>query len=162
MRWHQVREALRLAMMASVLASSLAVATPASAQTNVFGGVTAVDVIVESPDALDPRCGVTKGGLDAAVRLPLDGSRIAFDKKATDFIYARATFDIAQGMCFGFVELEFHRGLYTPDGKTVSGGVWGRDSLIRSPDEEFGLTAYSVIEQYTKQLIAEWIKGNPR
>lgn len=162
MRWHQAREVLRLVVMGSVFS----VSTASLADVNEgFLRVPSMGILVEELDEQAAACGVTKGGLDGAVRLTLDASRVPIQEGLlTPNVYVNVTVLRAPDGCLASVHIAFNRILQLPGGheKVYGAEVWQNRSLLAGPRYDFPQRVYSDVEGFTKELIAEWLKANPR
>ena len=141
------------------------VATPAQAQDNKFVGVSEVKILVEDLDDGAEKCNVTKGGLDAAARLPLDASRLRIDPVASSRVYVRVTaLSTSSGLCAAFVSVALKRPLAIPGTNQLVFGaaVWDVGTILTGPSSDFGQRVNQDVGDFTKELIAEWIKANPR
>ena len=155
-------------MLAVLLMMGLGlVATPAQAQDNAFVGVSAVHIFVATtPDDDDAKCNVTKGGLDAAVRLPIDASRLRINPDASPYVYVNANvLMMPDGLCVATFTVGLKRTLAIPGTNQLvfSATVWeSATSTIWARSSIFWLQLNQSVSDFTKQLIAEWIKANPR
>ena len=153
-------------MLAVLLVMGLGlVATPAQAQDNTFVGVSAVSILVEKLSDDEAKCNVTEGGLDAAARLPLDASRLRIDPVASSYVYVRVTaLSLSSGLCAGHVGVDLTRMLAIPGTNQLvfSATVWGKGTIMSGPSSDYGQRVNQRVGDFTKQLIAEWIKANPR
>ena len=141
-------------------------ALPARGQVPDTGleGVKAVDIIVESLSEFAAKCGVTKSGIDAAIRLPLDASRLQIDAKATPYAYAKVNVLQMPGGCVASVDLSLRRTMTMPlTAKPAYGvSVWDDGSLLTGPSYDFGQRVNQEVEELIKKLIAAWVKVNPK
>ena len=117
------------------------------------------------------KCNVTKGGLDAAARLPLDASRLRIDPDAGPYVSVAVTvtdgFDRSAPSgagCVATLDVGLRRTLAIPGTNQLVFGAtaWGRDALLTGPSSGFGQRVNQYVTDFTKELIAEWIKANPR
>ena len=155
---------MRHLVLVGVLVMGLGlVATPAQAQDNNFVGVSGVDIVVEALSDNAAKCNVTDGGLDAATRLPLDASRLRIIPDASPYVYVRVTALWEPSGCAAFVAVSLIRRLAIP-GTTqlVYGSVWDTGTILTGPSSDFGQRVNQNVTDFTKRLIAEWIKANPR
>jgi hypothetical protein len=152
-------------MRSTIVGSVLAVSTHTQAQDYRFLGLTETAIIVEELEEEDAACGVTGSGIDAAIRLPLDASRLEINPTSLDFVYANVgVMHLNSGLCVASVQLSMTRALRSPVNTLmlVTGSVWHKGTLLTGPSYDFGTRVHSQIEDDTKQLIAEWLKANPR
>ena len=156
---------MRHLVLVGVLVMGLGlVATPAQAQDNAFVGVSEVDIVVEDLSDNAAKCNVTEGGLYAAVRLPLDASRLRINPDASPSVYVRVTALLEPRECAAFVQVSLKRRLAIPGTTQLVFGamVWDNGTLLAGPSSDFGQRVNQRVTDFTKQLIAEWIKANPR
>lgn len=142
------------------------VATPAQAQDNAFVGVSAVRILVEGLDDAAAKCNVTTSGLDAAARLPLDASRLRITPALSfsDVYVAVTALSLPSGLCVARVSVDLNRTLAIPGTNQLVFGatVWHKGTLLTGPSSDFGQRVNQYVTDFTKELIAEWIKANPR
>ena len=156
---------MRHLVLVGVLVMGLGlVATPAQAQDNTFVGVSEVSIFVEDLGDGEAKCNVTKGGLDAAVRLPLDASRLRINPAAVPYVYVVVVALWVPSGCAGHVRVALDRVVAIPGTNQLVYGasVWGRGTLLMGPSSGFGQGVNQYVTDFTKELIAEWIKANPR
>ena len=165
---------MRHLVLVGVLVMGLGlVATPAQAQDNTFVGVSEVSIFVEDLGDGEAKCNVTKGGLDAAVRLPLDASRLRIDPDASPYVYVVVTVTDGSrfllpapsgGGCVGSLSVGLRRTLAIPGTTQLVFGasVWEKGYSLTGPSSGFGQRVNQQVTDFTKELIAEWIKANPR
>jgi hypothetical protein len=128
-------------------------------------GLPAVNVWTGDPDADAAACGITKNGLDAAIRRPLSGSKLQV-RDATNYpplVFAYAQVARMPSWCTASVAVQVKRLLYTersPGGQIVLATVWERRALASWPQTEPARMVEAQIESFTKQLIADWLKAN--
>ena len=156
---------MRHLVLVGVLVMGLGlVATPAQAQGNNFVGVSEVDIVVEGLSDNAAKCNVTKGGLDAATRLPLDASRLRINPDASSYVYVRVAALWEPSGCAAFVQVVLKRSLAIRGTNQLVFGamVWDNGTLLTGPSSDFGQRVNQRVTDFTKELIAEWIKANPR
>lgn len=132
---------------------------------NAFVGVSAVDIVVEALHDGARECNVSESGLDAAVRLPLDASRLRIDRSSADYVYVRVNvLPLQNGVCVAEVEVMMIRGLVIPNTQRFidAATVWDKGALMTGTASNFRQRVNQLVTDYTKQLIAEWLKANPR
>ena len=159
-------------MLAVLMMGLGLVATPAQAQDNNFVGVSAVSIFVDHPTGDDSakdaaKCNVTKSGLDAAARLPLDASRLRINPDVSPlspYVYVSVSALWEPRGCAAFVQVSLKRSLAIPGTNQLVFGatVWERGYVLTGPSSGFGQRVNQQVTDYTKELIAEWIKANPR
>ena len=154
-------------MLAVLMMGLGLVATPAQAQDNAFVGVSAVSIFVEELNDNEAKCNVTKGGLDAATRLPLDASRLRINPDVSPlspYVYVRVSALWEPRGCAAFVQVSLKRSLAIPGTNQLVFGatVWERGYVLTGPSSGFGQRVNQQVTDDTKELIAEWIKANPR
>jgi len=140
------------------------VATPAQAQDNNFVGVSEVNIVVEDLADAAAKCNVSKGGLDAAVRLPLDASRLRINPHALSYVYVNVSALWEPRGCAASVQVELKRSLAIP-GTTqwvYGASVWDKGTILTGTSSYVGKGVNQSVTDFTKELIAEWIKANPR
>lgn len=154
----------RSTLLVGVLGLGVLVADTARAQDPGFLGVKDVHIVVEDLGQEGRACNVTEDGIDAAIRLPLDASRLRLNEKSADFIYANVSVRRRDDVeCVAYVSLSLYRRLSTPEGQFVPGAVWHKGIVMGGGAmSDFVQRVDQRIGDLTKQLIAEWIKANPR
>ena len=163
-----MRHAARLVAVGAVVGGMLAGATPARAQDATLRGlvgISSVSIIVEQLEDDAVRCNVSESGIDAAIRLPLDASRLRIEPNTTPYVYARVNvLPLASGLCVASIDVSLKRILAIPATNQLVFGamVWERGSLATGPASNFGQRVNQTVGDYTKQLIAAWIQANPR
>jgi hypothetical protein len=127
-------------------------------------GVITVGIVIEELREDAALCNVSKDALDAAVRLPLSTSRLKVTNEYRYPYYLYVNVNVMRlpnGVCIANVDISFIRPveLLLADG-LVDGSVWSKGSLLSGPSSEFGGRVDGVVEGYTKQFIAAWLKDN--
>lgn len=160
----------RITTVALVVVSLIGGASEiASAQNvNALKGIdTLGDLVIEtlSPDA--QRCGITPAGIDAAMRVTLDPSRLRIASSNTaafPWLYARVSvIRRADGSCVAAVDLSLHRIVTIPaTGDLVAAQVWDSGSLLTGGQVDFESRIPAQIRSLTQEFLAAWIKANPK
>ncbi|MEQ1867746.1 MAG: hypothetical protein ABL996_24255 [Micropepsaceae bacterium] len=150
---------------------SLCCAGLSSAQGTADKGFQGFDavfaVVVEDLNDAAKRCHITESGLDAAMRLPLDQSRLRVDLNApvtAPYAYVAVTaVAIDNGRCAAYVDVQLNRKLRLPASEVLVGAtVWHTGSLLTGPPDDFSERVTREVSAYTREMIAEWIKANPK
>jgi hypothetical protein len=132
---------------------------------NNFKGVSAVSIVVENlrePQA--NRCNVTQSGLDAAVRVLVDQSRLRLDERSHSNIYVNVNISPVTAFCLANVAVSLNRTLSIPGTSQLVYGaqVWDGETLISGEASGFGQRVYQFVSTHTRELLSQWIKANPR
>lgn len=138
----------------------LAVITVPSVSASSLKGVKEIGIVVETPESEDLRCGITKSILDAAVRVPLSNSRLVVTERLTrGYIYVNVnSLDLGlQNFCAVRIGLSFNKFITSESqtGRFVNYGtmlVWNKNDMASK--------ASSVLDGFTKEFLAEWLKAN--
>jgi hypothetical protein len=159
-----MKTTLALALAIGVLHCGVASAQ-AGSDDGGLKGLPAVNVWTGDPDADAAACGITKDGLDAAIRRPLSGSKLQV-LNVTNYpplVLAYAQVARMPSWCTASVAVQVKRLLYTersPSGQPVLATVWERRALASWPQTEPARMVEAQIESFAKQLIADWLKAN--
>lgn len=131
-----------------------------------LSGIQSVKILIEDLDSDAKTCGLSTGGLDAAVRLPVDASRLRINPSAVGtYIYVNviAVYLKALDACVAQVDVELNRPLTLPNSDTfVIAAVWNDGVLLTGEKISFPSRVYVAVTDKTKQLIGAWITANPR
>lgn len=144
------------------LAIFLALAPSAYAQE--LSGINSVMIVAELGDESFARaCGVSVASVDAAMRIPVSNSRLRSVKVSTDAIlYANVNVVQApNGQCAAAITVEVTRHLFLKPHEgspRVFGTVWSNSYTLIGFPQGFGKATSDKVEDYTKQMIAAWLK----
>ena len=131
-----------------------------------FMSKTDAGIIVGALDEDASRCGITKAGLDAAVRLPM--SRHGFTPQFESILHP-TLFEVGVvalrrpqiGDCIVSVGLEVHRLLRVPENGTIVWGItWRQWELSAGPPVGMGRLVTNNLENITNEFIAAWMIDN--
>lgn len=166
----------RILALGFTFAMTLLASVSASAQPdNAFAGVDGVKIIVETPSDDAGRCNVTKGSLDASVRLPIDKSRLRIAERNRAFasVYVNVNvIPLSADFCVANVKVSLQRLVLLPSviGKKAadagdmmfSATVWSQASLLSGRSVDFGSRVNVSVTELANELIAGWIEANPK
>lgn len=132
-----------------------------------LNGVRSVGILVEEVDQDAASCGISKDGIDAAIRIPISNSRLVISNSppGVPYVYAQVTvLKLGNGGCVGSIPLELNRFVWLAPGarqlESQIAAVWGRSSVVAGLPTNFPRIAGNMIEDMTKLLIAAWLKDN--
>jgi hypothetical protein len=138
---------------------------PVHGQTSGLKGYTEIAIKVGSLDDAARSCGISVDALDAAMRLPLANSRIKVSQQSVGTLTAEVTalqVQPSQG-CVGSVAVMFSRPFFDgrpPNASIVFGITFAKESLITGDPGYVSRSAEQLVESFTKQFIAAWLKDN--
>lgn len=125
-----------------------------------------VAIVVEPiGSAAELKCNLTEAGIDAAMRIPLDGSRlrVARTKSSAVLVASVAAMEVGNGDCAAAVSVILFRSVVVEEtGKRAIGAVWMRPGLMFHPAHDFGARVNSQVREVTTEFLGEWIKQNPK
>ncbi len=129
-----------------------------------------LEIDIESPSDSEMKCNITKGGLDAAMRIPLDSSRVrvlASDPQLSNAAKLRVdTLVLAEtnvDFCTGSVELALYRLVSIADSDVAAfAPVWSAKAVISGSPHDFGKRVNDMVRELTGQFLGAWIKANPK
>lgn len=121
-------------------------------------GVKDIKIVVESLAEDDAKCGITKGMIDAAVRLPLSNSKINVTERFVgNYLYINVLSVELRGVCSVIARVEFKKNI--PSQNDI-GAFWDRQSLSVWGISEINTRVANKLEGFTKEFVAEWLKVN--
>lgn len=163
LRWSRVSStsvsdrtwALLVGVSMLLMASSSA-AAQASASALDFD---ATRIVIEELDDDAAKCGITAGGLDAAVRLPVSTVpqlRVVSTGSGLPYIYVNVNaLTMGSGSCAASYEVHLRR-WSSEFQRFVS--VWNKGGMMSGPASSFGSRNRQNIEDLTKEFLAAWLK----
>lgn len=168
----------------------LAVSETATAQlfAGPLYGITEVKIHVGALDPDARECNIAKESLDAAARLPLDRSRLKLvdTARATVSILVNPLNDSGRcvanvwvglvvpatplaGITMAEVAKLVHEAGYQIDRETFAtipfslmAAIWQESSVLTGSPTDFGGRVSADVTAFTEEMIAAWIKDNPR
>jgi hypothetical protein len=124
-----------------------------------------ISIFVEDLVEDDRACGITKTGLDAAVRLPLsrNGFRVKSAENKPPLLRIAVIGLEKPDACTVYLELTFTRTLLLPSSMPIFGNVWSKNMLLWwDPKVGIHREVYDTLEDFTKEWIAQWLVDNPQ
>ncbi len=156
----------RVALMVTLIVLGLPGVGAAQADTELEK-LPNISIVVEEPDDQAAKCNITASGLDAAVRIPLDASRLGIREpgKSSDgsYLYVNVVVLSQPVGCMAYLDLALKRVvLVGSTGKIEVGSVWDGGRILVGPADGFSARVGTALREHTNTFLGEWIKQNPK
>ena len=128
-----------------------------------LGGISSVALAIDLSRETDARaCGVSIASVDAAMHIPLSNSRLNVVKVGDAVLWASVNvLQAPNGQCAAAITVALRRPLSlqsAADSPRVLGDVWSNSHLLIGFPQGFGKVTSDKVKDFTKQLIAAWLK----
>jgi hypothetical protein len=139
-----------------------------TASAQYLTGVKEVGVLVEGLSPNAQGCNITEAALDAAVRVPLGQSntmRVTSSGDELTYVYVNVSALKFDDECYANVVVQLKRpvrAMNAPEARPFIATAWEQGGILSSSQGNMSRRMMDSVERYTKQLIAQWMKDNPK
>ena len=139
---------------------ALLLANISTLQASALRGIKEVGILIEVLHEDAVKCGITKGMIDAAIRVPLSNSKLRITERLNSgVVYADVNTILIQNTCAVSLRLSYLKFVAS---ENDSGQFWNRSMLLLHSRHEIVMKTSNQLELYTKEFISEWLRVGMR